>query len=97
MDKIHTSAAALTNADKTLKELRDNISAIISKYEATIQNQFGGIDADYQNELMAYFEDLQSLKKILIEFEAGNSKAIRDRLKRMSEYTATAYKKRNIL
>ena len=97
MDKIHTSVSQLTSADKTLKELRDNITTVISKYETIIQNQFSGIDLDYQKELMAYFEDLHELRQSLVEFEASNSKAITDRLRRISEYTAAAYKQRNIL
>ena len=83
MDNIKTSVSALSNAN-------------VSKHEAAIKKQFDGIDADFQNVLSEYLEDLLSFKNSVVEFEVENSKAIRDRMTRIAEYSATVYKPRNI-
>jgi hypothetical protein len=96
MDKINVTDAALATADATLKNLKDNICATVSKHETVVKDQFDGIDIDLQNALLEYLEELISFKNKVVEFETANSKAIRDRITRISEYSATSYKRRNI-
>lgn len=97
MDEIYTSAEALRKADKTLRVFNERLAHVLLNSEARIREQFDGIDTNYQNELVAYFEELRSLQKQMGQFEAHNSEAIRDRLNKLSEYTATTYVQRNIL
>ena len=97
MDNINTSVSALTIADATLKELKENICAVISKHEVAIKDQFDGIDTDFQNILLEYLEDLLSFKNSVVEFETINNKVIQERITRISEYSATAYKRRDIM
>jgi len=97
MDKIKTSDGALVTADAALRELKENICGSVAKYEAAIKDQFDGIDIDFQNILLEYIEDLLSLQNSVVEFESANRQAIRDRKTRISEYSATAYKRRNIM
>lgn len=96
MDKIETSVAALTTADAILKELSDNIRAVVMTNDTAIKNQFNGIDADLQEALSEYLNDLVSLSRNVVELEMAHRNAIRERTNRVSEYSATAYQRRNI-
>lgn len=96
MDKIETSVEALTTADAILKELSDSIRAVVMTNDTAIKNQFNGIDADLQTALSEYLNDLMSLSRNVVELETANRNAIRERINRASEYSATAYQRRNI-
>jgi hypothetical protein len=96
MERINTSDNALAIADAIIRELKENVCAVVSKHEATIKEQFDGIDVDFQNELLEYLEFLISFKNGVIEFETANSAALRDRITKISDYSSTVYKRRNI-
>ena len=96
MDKIETSVDALSTADAILKELSDNIRAVVMTNDTAIKNQFNGVDADLQAALSEYLDDLISLRRTVVELETANRNAIRERINRVSEYSATAYQRRNI-
>jgi low affinity Fe/Cu permease len=96
MDKIETSVDALSTADAILKELSDNIRAVVMTNDTAIKNQFNGVDADLQAALSEYLDDLISLSRTVVELETANRNAIRERINRVSEYSGTAYQRRNI-
>lgn len=96
MDKIGVSVEALSTAEAILKDLGDNISAFVTKSSSAIKEQFNGIDADLRATIEDYLEILSSLSRHVVELEDVNRNAIRDRVNRISEYSATIYKKRNI-
>lgn len=97
MDQIKTGMDALTVANTTLKELREYICTTISHHDQAIRNHIGGLDADFQKVYLEYLESLQAFQSSVVEFETENSKAIQDRIARLSEYTSAAYRPRNIL
>lgn len=97
MDKIKVSVGALTTAENALRELSDNICSTIDKCKSDIEKEFYGIDDNLQNDLFEYFDDLDSLKKSILTFKTETHLAISARLNLISEYSATAYKQRDIL
>lgn len=96
MDRVKVNAGALISADNALNELTNNICATITKCKSDIKNEFVGIDNDLQKDLLEYLDKFDSLERNISNFNAENSRAIHERIARISEYSATAYKPRNI-
>ena len=96
MDRIEVSTNALILADNVLKELTDSISITIAQCKSKIKDEFHGIDINLQNDLIEYLNQLELFENKLLSFKSENSRAIYERITRISEYSETTYKARNI-
>lgn len=96
MDKIKVNTDALNKATLAIKDFKEQIIGAISKCETALKNEFGGIDDSFKKDLTDYIDKLHSLKNDIEAFETENAAAIKDRISRLSDYSKTSYRKRNI-
>ena len=97
MDKVKVSVEALQSAEKTLREMEERIGTIVFQHESKIKDNFDGIDENLQKGLVEHIEALKKLRALVSAFEETNKKAIHDRISRISEYSNTSYRKRNLM
>lgn len=96
MDKIKVNTDALQTAALAIKDFKEQMIGALSKCESALKNEFGGIDDSFKKDLTEYIDKLHSLKNDIEAFEAENTAAIKDRIARLSDYSNTSYRKRNI-
>lgn len=96
MDKVKVNIDSLNAANTALKELLENLSGAISKCATDLKNNFNGIDDSYKKDITEYIAKLNSFQHDLATFESENNKAIKERITRISDYSKTTYKRRNI-
>lgn len=96
MEKIKVNTDALNTAAMAIKDFKEQLSSAISKCETALKNEFNGIDDNFKKDLADYIDKLHSLKNDVELFESENTAAIKDRITRVSDYSKTSYKKRNI-
>ena len=88
MDNIKVNTDALNSAITSMKDFKEQLSGVVSKCN--------GIDNNFKKDLTDYIDKLQTIQKEVELFESENTAALKDRITRISEYSKTSYKKRNI-
>ena len=96
MDNIKVNTDALNSAITSMKDFKEQLSSVVSKCETALKNEFNGIDNNFKKDLTDYIDKLQTVQKEVELFESENTAALKDRITRISEYSKTSYKKRNI-
>jgi len=97
MDRARTNIETLTRCRAILKQLQEEVSGAILNSSSKFKENFPGVDENYQRDLTIYMEYLESLQLALSTFVDENDKALEDRIRNITAYNQTAYRKRNIL
>lgn len=97
MDRAKTNIDTLTRCRAILKQLEGDIAEAVAKNSSSLKEKFPGVDENYQKDLTAYIDYLQSLQSALTLFVDENDKAMEDRIRNITAYNQTSYKKRNII
>ena len=97
MDRARTNIETLTRCRTILRQLEVEIAEVIAKNSGSLKEKFPGVDEHYQKDLTVYIDYLKSLQNTLSTFVDENDKALEDRIRNITAYNQTAYRKRNIL
>ena len=97
MDRAKTNIDTLMRCRAILKRLEEEISEVVAKSSSSFKEKFPGVDENHRKDLTVYIEYLKSLQNALSTFVDENDKALEDRIRNITAYNQTAYRKRNIL
>lgn len=97
MDRARTNIETLTKCRAILRRLEEDIGEAVGESVRALEERFSGVDENYRKDLTVYIDYLKSLENALGAFVDENSKAMEDRVRNITAYNQTAYRKRNIL
>ncbi len=97
MDAINVTDAALISAARTLENMQNDLNATLTQCQDSLKRLAEGFSSDdrFISDIKNYIAALNTLGLKLAEFVAANNEAIVERYKKMNEYTAKGYIKRN--
>lgn len=97
MDRVKSTIESLSMCQSILRDLEEQISNAVLQNTGRIQEEYSGVDVNYQKDLSVYVDYLGTLQAKVSTFVQENNKALEERKRNLTEYNQNAYKKRNII
>lgn len=94
MDRIYVSEEALRNVYLALKRLSDDSESITKICEQALLSQQNDLDENLKKDVLKFVETIKNFNQNVKYCVDENMTAIADRLNKLPEYEAQAYKPR---